>query len=466
MAAGPQPNIQIQADPGEWNKAFGPNVFTLYNAGTGTSFNIFYFEIWNYDGSEKLATMRQNKNLYGVGHFDVQKILASNVEPQRGLEATSELAVAPDEVLEYTVKGGYITASGGIVITFTGSTSYKVTMGRKPFNELTWDVSDYISVYNYSATEAHDIDYPADWLTDWNNETTKAALTGTVPSVYLAESVYTKALVRKIRRHEQFTLSAINEMSFADALADNRPLGALRVISYDAAGTQLDNITIDNILGNGGGPNYVICTNTDVEGQYIAITAQVGPDMLGLDEDTAYYYAWFAPKGNTILGCLTLADPSTNIYRFDIDEGECNDFTPIQLSWMNSYGFRDYFTFQKRNDNQISVNREEYYELPGTWNANDFTINEYDRGRRVFTQSAEETWTLRTGYLTDLEMQYLKNLILSADVNYHEVQANNDDWYACTLQTNRWIERTYRKDKLFQLEVTIKVSNNTTTQRG
>jgi len=31
MAAGPQPDIQIQASPGEWNKAFGPNVFTLYN---------------------------------------------------------------------------------------------------------------------------------------------------------------------------------------------------------------------------------------------------------------------------------------------------------------------------------------------------------------------------------------------------------------------------------------------------
>jgi len=34
MAAGPQPDIQIQASPGEWNKAFGPNVFTLYNVYT------------------------------------------------------------------------------------------------------------------------------------------------------------------------------------------------------------------------------------------------------------------------------------------------------------------------------------------------------------------------------------------------------------------------------------------------
>jgi len=188
--------------------------------------------------------------------------------------------------------------------------------------------------------------------------------------------------------------------------------------------------------------------------------------MLGLSAGITHYYVWFEVSNDvTIIGCTDL-NPTTGIYRFDIDEGECNDFTPIQLGWMNSLGFRDYFTFQKRNDNSITVKRDEYYELPGTWNSNTFAINEYDRGRRIFSQDAEETWTLRTGYLTDNEAQYVKNLILSADVNYHIVEANDSTWYAATLQTNRWIERTFRKNKLFQLEVTIKVSNNVTTQRG
>ena len=462
MAAGPQPDIQIQASPGEWNKAFGPNVFTLYNTSSSVA-NIYYLEIWNKDYSEMLASMRQNRNLYGVCHFDVQKILASNVEPQRGLEATNELATSEPETLEYNVKCGYIGTTGATIITAESSTTYKITMGRKPFNELQWDETPYISDWTAGFAGQHTIDTPADFLTDWNNETTKAALTGTVPGIY-SGTEYIKAYTKKIRRAEQYTLSAINYMNVDGD--DDLQLGFFRVYSYDSAGTLLDQITIDNITANGGGPNVVQCIDVGIEHPYLVITAQAGPDMLGLDPNTAYYYVWFGMSNTvSILGCLDFGS-ATNIWRFDIDEGECNDFTPVQLSWMNSYGFRDYFTFQKRNDNNITVTRDEYYELPGTWNEATFSINEYDRGRRIFSQSAEERWTLRTGYLTDLEAQYLKNLILSADVNYHIVEANDTTWYAATLETNRWIERTYRKDKLFQLEVTIKVSNNTTTQRG
>ena len=463
MASGPQPDIQILASPSEWNKAFGPNVFTLYNTGSGTTFSIYYFEIWNYNNTQKLATMRQNKNLFGTAHIDVQKILASNIEPQRGLEATNQLATAGPETLEYNVKCGYIGTANQPIITFESGTTYKVTMGRKPFNQLDWDETPYISDWTNAVSGAHTIDVPCDWMSDWNNVTTKALLTGTVPLEY-NPTEYVTAKVRKIRFDEQYTLSAINLVNVVGGT--DLQLGSLRVESYDAAGVLLDNITIYNIQANGGGPNTIICGSDTINDEYLAITAQVGPAMLGLNTDTAYYYVWFAPI-NTVsaLGCLNLA-PCTNVWRFDIDDGECNDFTPIQLSWMNSYGFRDYFTFQKRNDNSISVKRDEYYELPGTWNQTNFAIDEYDRGRRVFSQSAEETWTLRTAYLTDLEMQYLKSLILSADVNYHVVVANDTNWYAATLATNRWIERTYRKDKLFQLEVTIKVSNNVTTQRG
>ena len=463
MAAGPQPDIQIQSDPSEWNKAFGPNVFTLYNAAIGTSFSIYYFEIWNYNYSEKLATMRQNKNLSSVAHFDVQKILASNVQPQRGLEATAELATSGPETLEYNVKCGYINTSDVPVITFDSSTTYKITMGRKPFHDLDWNETPYVGQYTAVGSGLHSISEPAQLLTDWNYSVAKSSLTGGVPAEF-SLAAYSNAYVRNIRRDEQWTVSAINRADVSDGSTE--VLSQLRIESYNGA-TLVDDITIDNNLSNGGGPFRINpCSYSDVTWPYQIITAQVGPDMLGLSDDITHYYVWFEVSNIvSILGCTDL-NPTTGIYRFDIDNGECNDFTPIQLSWMNSLGFRDYFTFQKRNDNQIRIKRDEYYELPGTWNTNTFAIEEYDRGRRIFSQSAEETWTLRTGYLSDNEAQYVKNLLLSADVNYHIVEANDSTWYAATLQTNRWIERTFRKNKLFQLEIQIKVSNNVTTQRG
>ena len=267
-----------------------------------------------------------------------------------------------------------------------------------------------------------------------------------------------------IRRDEQWTVSAINRADVSDGSTE--VISKLRIESYNGA-TLVDDITIDNTTANGGGPGRVSpCIYSVQTWPYRILTAQVGPDMLGLSDDITHYYVWFEVSNIvSILGCTDL-NPTTGIYRFDIDNGECNDFTPIQLSWMNSLGFRDYFTFQKRNDNEIALTRDEYYEMPGTWSSGNFTINHYDRGRRIFNQSAEETWTLRTGYLTDDEATYLQSLLLSADVNYHIVEANDSTWYAATLVTNRWTERTFRKDKLFQLEIQIKVSNNVTTQRG
>ena len=182
MAAGPQPDIQILADPGEWNKAFGPNVFTLYNTSSSTT-QIYYVEIWNYDYSQKLATMRQNKNLAGVTHMDVQKILASNVEPQRGLEATSQLATAAPETFEYNVKCGYISTTNVPIITFESATTYKVTMGRKPFNELQWDELPYISDYTDVVSGLHTINTPADWLTTVKHG--EWSLTVTIPTLII-----------------------------------------------------------------------------------------------------------------------------------------------------------------------------------------------------------------------------------------------------------------------------------------
>jgi hypothetical protein len=460
--AGPQPDIQIQADPSEWNKAFGPNVFTLYNTAASQA-SIYYFEIWNYNLTEKLATMRQNRNSAGVCHFDVKKILQNQVEPQRGLEATALLATSGPETLEYKVKAGYISTTDIPIITFESSTSYKLTMGRKPFFELDWDETPYIGQYTAVGSGLHSIIEPAQLLTDWDYAVPKASLTGTVPSEF-ANAAYSDAYVRRIRRDEQWTISAINQADISDGSTE--VISQLRVKSYNGT-TLVDDITIDNTEANGGGPLRVdACNYAAVVAPFLIITAQVGPDMLGLSADITHYYCWFEVSNPvSLIGCTDLA-PTTGINRFDIDLGECNDFTPIQLSWMNSLGFRDYFTFQKRNDNEITIKRNEYYELPGDWNAGTFAIGQEARGRRVFSQSAEETWVLRTGYLTDQEAEFVKSLLLSADVNYHEVLANDATWFAATLTTARWQAKTFRKNKLFQLEIEIKVSNNVTTQRG
>jgi hypothetical protein len=131
---------------------------------------------------------------------------------------------------------------------------------------------------------------------------------------------------------------------------------------------------------------------------------------------------------------------------------------------LNSLGFRDYWTFRKRKDYNIDITRNTYEQLEGTWSDSDYSVNTYDRGEKTFSQSLQERYTLNTAYLSDDEAEFLKNLYLSPDVKIRF--EGETDWYSVTLQDNQWTERTFRKDKLFQNTITVRMAHKINSQRG
>jgi hypothetical protein len=460
MAFGPQPEIELAEGPGTWNKAFGSNVFTLENTASGT-FDRYVLQIWDKTETELIAEVRQQANLAGRAHFDVARILQSQLRVHKGLELTLELADSDEETLEYYVKSGY-NVQGGVSVIQNTYGPYYVTMGRKEYYEETWNTVPYISEYNAAVGGNHSITGPALALTDYTYEILKSKLTGGIPTEF-NPAAYVGARVQKIRRNEDFTLSFINEADIDNG--DKHLIAQIRVKSYNG-NTLVDDITIDNTFSNGGGPYPNIICDPALFYQthpYLIITTQAGPDALGLSSGITHYYVYWVPQSDTILGCLSLA-PASEIYRFDIDEGECSDFDPIQVSWLNSFGFKDYFTFQKRNDQSIGITRETYDQLPGSWQSSLYRISTYDRGSTVSSQSAEETWTLRTRYLEDYEYEFLKNLFLSPDVYIR--QYGDGDWKPVVIKTANWTDRTYRKNKLYQYEITVTMANKINTQRG
>jgi hypothetical protein len=60
-------------------------------------------------------------------------------------------------------------------------------------------------------------------------------------------------------------------------------------------------------------------------------------------------------------------------------------------------------------------------------------------------------------------------MILSPDiqVRFEAVpEYSSDEWMAATIQTSRWTDLSYRKQKMFQMQLEIKIANNIETQRG
>ena len=131
---------------------------------------------------------------------------------------------------------------------------------------------------------------------------------------------------------------------------------------------------------------------------------------------------------------------------------------------MNSYGVRDYFDFRKRRDYNISIDRNTYEQIDGTWSSADYEINSYDRGEKTFSQSIQERYTCNTHYLEDYEAEFLKNLYISPDV---KVRFQNEaEYYSVTVEDSQWTEQTKRKNKLFQNTITFRLAHKINSQRG
>lgn len=462
--AGPQPDVKIQAGPGDWNLAYGPNQFTLVNIGSGTP--KYVLQIWTADGTNKIAEVRQQGNLAGVAHFDVAKILQGQVIGRQSLPSEQiDIVTTEDEVFDFRAKSGYVGTTGDAIIT-DELTGYKVINGRKRFDDLDWtNQTQFISRYTEQPSGLHTRTRQADWLTDWNNFKAISSFTDGVPAGLNND---TQVQVHDIELTDSFTLSAINQAELDTGGTDDYlPIGRFRIVSFDGS-TQLDDITVDNLLSNGGGPNFIQCIDANNEEPYWCLSFPCGPAQLSLTTGWTHYYVWALPVSTTVLGCTGLY-PMVYGHRFNRYEGECNDYSHVQVSWLNSLGFRDYFSFDKRHDQNLSVKRNDYYQLPGTWNSANFNINNYDRGRRVFSQEVEESWTLTSRYLTEDEYLFLKNMILSPDiqVRFEAIpEYSSSEWTAATIQTSRWTDLSYRKEKMFQMELDIKIANNIETQRG
>ena len=174
---------------------------------------------------------------------------------------------------------------------------------------------------------------------------------------------------------------------------------------------------INNVTGSGGGPSVIYGDEIDPTDEFRLITTQAGNanNIIAAYPQATHYYvgaATFTQDPDTSTA-LTLV---SHAYRFNVVDGECNDFDNIQVSWVNSLWGRDYFDFQKRNDKSVSVTRNTYRQLDADWSAPQLTVNSYNRGERVFSQSVQTNYTANTRYLTDEESKFLENLYISPDV--------------------------------------------------
>ncbi len=470
--AGPQPRAALRNTPSDFNLSFGKNMFTLEDTGGATDTVKFGLNILSGSttGGTQVATFRQFENPAGVAHFDLQNTLKNYTTINRNLESITGITSAPDETFRFVCELGHELGGTFSIDSYaTGSTgSYCVIGGRKIYYDVDWidGFDEHVSTITYNGIGCPSSRSRIFALSDWTMP--KSGPGADAPSWTAAQSILTQKIPSDSNATR--TLSFINRLvaGVGPTVDDKSKTIKFFRVTIMSGTSELDDFYIENTLPNGGGPNNTINGDTFDEYPYDVITIQAGHNMWTGDTTNATH--WFiAPFTWQDASCIGSTPnvypiPLSYVYRFDVDEGECNDFEYIDFSWLNSYGFRDYFTFRKRRDHNISIQKNTFEKVDGSWSAADYDINQYNRGEQVFSQSLNDRWTVNTSYLSDDEAEFLKNLYISPDV---KVRFEGDsEYYPVIVEDTRWTERTYRKDKLFQNTCTFRIAHKLNSQRG
>lgn len=489
--------ITSELTPDEFNLAYGQNLFAF----TGiTSEDRYAIKV--KQGVTVLADLRQGRNAEGDAIFDIQNIIQSYVQPsvywieQLGIydqdpgiaTANVPLTNSQNEVFGYNLEYGYETS--GIYTAISTLSNFKAIGGSKAYWENYWKYDTYRPRTANNGVGCTETTRTAEVLTDWNNLKQVGQLSGGYPTRILSGSDQVLQYDKQVDHH--LTNSYFNDVEEGTPTppVNTNSIEAFQISVYDG-NTLVQSAMIPNIVRNGGGPNADLGNGNSTVADNLVITMGTGPANLDLmryyntstgsiqifnlaSNATHYYISTHAATSEE--ECTTeypgIADqPLHRVVRVDIVPDNCFDYEPLEVSWQNSFGFRDYYIFNKKQQQSISVSRNDFLKdnigYAGT--AADAGANFGDRGYTTYSQKIQERYLANTDYMQDFEATYLRNLYQSPDTRVRltdKYSEFNGVFWPVNLLSSGWTEKNYRKDKLFQYEIQFKLANNIKSMRG
>ena len=132
--------LTVPKQPETLELAYGPNIITLYDLDTDG--NKYVVRILDVDDNV-IATLRQLPNVVGYAHYDLQKVLQTQVESNPDIETITKLLCSPNEVFPYNIQVGYYNSTDGTVVSELDD-DFIVLNGRKAFDDIDWDKTLYV----------------------------------------------------------------------------------------------------------------------------------------------------------------------------------------------------------------------------------------------------------------------------------------------------------------------------------
>ena len=478
-----------------FDMAYGANTITLN--GITPSQQKYALQIFIVGQTTPIADIRQSPNRYARAIFDIQNILQTQVQPTinnvDGLhyvappgfaQQNTRMQIANGELVQYQIAVTTET-NGQLDSAFvTSPTIYTTLGGAKEYWQVPFDEgAEFIPIVDADVNGCTDINYWARPLSD-NTWTISDQDTGddfltydggfSSPGGIDVHNVYTDDQCTKSFWQNIFRVAGPYPANTAV-----QGIEAFWVLQSNAAGNIFNVSTLANTQSSGGGPNISLGQGLIPTGNFNTITVATGPANFPigfLSPNCSHYYivpVLYTPLSPT--NCITseqgqaplMSESAWRTQRYNVLEKPCNDYPHVQFAWLNSEGFRDQFTFTKRNEKKINTKRNNFLKEAADYNDTRYIVDKQSRGFTTYSQSIKEDWTATSGYMNDEEAQLLESMFKSPSVNVRfSVGEYANQWIPINLISSSYIEKTYRKDRLFQYTVNYKLASNIKSQRG
>ena len=476
--------IIISQQPTDYNLVVQPQVWTL----SGLISQDGYALVVKDAAGVTIATVKQPANPAGVAHFDVGKILQS----QMGIsfyETTPEVSTTLGETYSYRITPASYTDN--IITEEPSPSGLKVVInGYADWRVLNWDYTPYMPVpveeiceqglspnWRYSTQKSFLTNWPADTYTLRSNQ---------YHTLGFFNRPYNWQSGGDLNTNEQAAYVRIlmydidNNLILTTIYSINDTTGLGPRLDYDStfAGDWTDpeivgivGAGVQNLKDAGYWPQNVSAVWNQVMyvwGSYSQIWNLASSSAIVdhytvqiMSNDQCYWNANGAPVDGTAATLQNYVGDVIYSYDFDIAD-PCSQFEPVTVSFVNQYGVKDYYTFDRRNNYNVNSNRQEYYKTNASWSSSTFEIGQHAGGATQFSAQIETVMTLSTDWMDDNVSSWLEELYTSPAVQIY----TNGQWEPCVITSNNYEQKTYSRNRMFQHTLTVKYANNKKVQLG
>jgi len=149
-------------------------------------------------------------------------------------------------------------------------------------------------------------------------------------------------------------------------------------------------------------------------------------------------------------------------YYFIKQNGSCKGFKVRRLAWTNTVGGYDYWNFNMKSTQTLSVERNNYNSLVGIYNKSVWRYNDTDRGKTTRQTTASLKETLNTDWLSETEATLMESLLMSTNVYILE-NSDTEFTQGVMVTDSSIIKKTVANDKLIQYTINIEYANPVNT---